>query len=326
MSERQWLSAGEAMARLGVKSQTLYAYVSRGLIRRERVAGSRTSRYLRSDVERLAERARRTASGNGPEIIIDSAITRLDPSGRLAYRGWDVTRAAVDTSYETIAEWLWAPEADPETPWRAPRERVEGREACAGCPPGGATIPDRLRVTAAAIGACDPLRNDRRRPSVAARACGLIATLVESLPVVARERTVGRCHDRRASLAPVVGGSRSLRAEWPRSIVRWCSSPTTSSRRRHCRCGWRRRRGPIRISWCLPASPRQEVRCTAARRKRSACCSARSSAAPRPPRRWARDCATQCRSRDSATPCTKDQTRGPPRCSKASAAPGRRAT
>lgn len=185
VNERQWLSAGEATARLGVKSQTLYAYVSRGLIRRERVVGSRTSRYLRSDVERLAERARRTAPGNGPEVIIDSAITRLDPSGRLAYRGWDVTRAAAVASYETVAEWLWSPDTDPQEQWRAPRDALKVAKRAQAALPAGVTIPDRLRVTAAAIGACDPLRNDRRRPSVAARARGLIATLVESLPVVA---------------------------------------------------------------------------------------------------------------------------------------------
>ena len=41
----EWLTTAEAAAQLGVKPQTLYAYVSRDLIRRERLPGSRTSRY-----------------------------------------------------------------------------------------------------------------------------------------------------------------------------------------------------------------------------------------------------------------------------------------
>ena len=56
--DERWLTAQEATAAFGVKPQTLYAYVSRGLVRRERPPGSRTSRYARSDVERLAEHGR----------------------------------------------------------------------------------------------------------------------------------------------------------------------------------------------------------------------------------------------------------------------------
>src|SRR5258705_152521 len=73
-----WLGSAEAAARLGVKAETLYAYVSRGLLRSERVRGSRTARYLRGDVERLAARARRTGP-SGPELVVDSEITLLDP-------------------------------------------------------------------------------------------------------------------------------------------------------------------------------------------------------------------------------------------------------
>lgn len=178
-----WLSTGEALARLGVKPQTLYAYVSRGLVRRERVAGSRTSRYRRADVELLAARARRGPAGSGPEIVVDSALTLLDPVGRYAYRGWDVARAAVDASYETVAEWLWGTDPGPDAPWTAPREPLRvARRAQAALPP-EATIPDRIRVAAAAVAPCDPLRHDRRRAAVAARTRALVATLVESLPL-----------------------------------------------------------------------------------------------------------------------------------------------
>jgi len=178
-----WCTASEAMARLGVKAQTLYAYVSRGLIGRERVPGTRTSRYRRADVERLAARARRGAIGPGPEIVVDSAITSLDPGGRLAYRGWDVVRAAAEARYEAVAAWLWGVD-DPGEPWIAPPDACAvARRAQAVLAP-DARIADRLRVTAAVIAPCDPLRNDRRPAAVAARARALIATLVEALPLV----------------------------------------------------------------------------------------------------------------------------------------------
>ena len=197
----EWLTAGEARARLGVQAQTLYAYVSRGLIRSERIPGSRSSRYSRADVERLAARGRRTSGAAGPEIVVDSALTKLDPAGRLAYRGWNVTDAARSSSYEAVADWLW--DADDELQeWLAPKDQLRVATRAQSALPADAAIPDRLRVTAAAVGAVDPLRNDRRRPQVAARGRALIATLVDSLPLV-------------SSAEAATGGSIAARF-WPR--------------------------------------------------------------------------------------------------------------
>ena len=112
--DREWLDTAEATEQLGVKAQTLYAYVSRGLVHSEPVPagpggrGSRTRRYRRADVERLAERGtRRRVAGDGPEVVLDTAVTRLDPEGRLAYRGWDVTEAVRTARFEEVAAWLW---------------------------------------------------------------------------------------------------------------------------------------------------------------------------------------------------------------------------
>ena len=82
-AHRPWLTTAEAAARLGVKPQTLYAYVSRGLLRSERVPGSRQSRFAVADVERLAGQGR-PASGasSGPvDVVVATALTRLDPQG-----------------------------------------------------------------------------------------------------------------------------------------------------------------------------------------------------------------------------------------------------
>ena len=104
----QWLSASQAAGRLGVKPETLYAYVSRGLLSSHRVGqGRRGSVYSRAEVERLAARARRGGRAGGLEVLVDSGLTLLDPEGHLHYRGWDATEAAVVASYERVAEWLW---------------------------------------------------------------------------------------------------------------------------------------------------------------------------------------------------------------------------
>src|SRR6059058_5234746 len=103
MVDDRWLTAAEATQRLAVKPQTLYAYVSRGLVRRERTPGSRTSRYSRADIERLAQQGRPRTHKGTPEIAIDQAVTSLDPAGHLTYRGWDVTLAATSARYEEVA-------------------------------------------------------------------------------------------------------------------------------------------------------------------------------------------------------------------------------
>src|SRR6266436_1178427 len=55
-SEALYITAKEAAGALGVSIPTLYAYVSRGLIRSQRVPGSRNRRYWKVDIERLKGR------------------------------------------------------------------------------------------------------------------------------------------------------------------------------------------------------------------------------------------------------------------------------
>ncbi len=123
MARPNFLSAKESAAALGVSVPTLYAYVSRGLVRSEAVGGSRRSRrYRRDDVERLKARqeqrrnpgraAARTAAGalQWGEPVLASALTLIE-NGQLYYRGQSVVRLAATHTFEQVAALLWEGEA-----------------------------------------------------------------------------------------------------------------------------------------------------------------------------------------------------------------------
>src|SRR3954468_10764890 len=101
------LRAREAAARLGVKLDTLYAYVSRGLLRSVAVPGSRERHYRTDDIERF-----RISRGveRGREMLIpliDSAICLIE-GGRFFYRGHDALHLAETATLEETADLLWA--------------------------------------------------------------------------------------------------------------------------------------------------------------------------------------------------------------------------
>jgi len=110
-----WLSAEAAAALLGVKRETLYAYVSRGRVE-SRGAGRRRRTYRRADLMRL-KASKDARSGHGAvaagalrwgEPVLDSAITRIDGSGP-AYRGHGaVALARSGVGFEGVAELLFA--------------------------------------------------------------------------------------------------------------------------------------------------------------------------------------------------------------------------
>jgi citrate synthase len=119
----RYVGALEAARRLGVQRATLYAYVSRGLIRRRVAVDGRTSLYAVDDLERLLARVRRRAGDAVPRPSIDvqiaSNITVLEDDG-LRYRGHDVTLLARTASFERVAELLWTGVLPDEAAWPPP--------------------------------------------------------------------------------------------------------------------------------------------------------------------------------------------------------------
>lgn len=115
MKKTRYLTAQEAAQTLGIKTATLYAYVSRGLIRSEAINGdSRVSRYNAEDVEKLrqhkdqrrnpAESARKALNWGTP--LLESALTLITDDG-LYYRGQDALELATTHTVEQVAALFW---------------------------------------------------------------------------------------------------------------------------------------------------------------------------------------------------------------------------
>ena len=104
------LTARQTADRLGVKLDTLYAYVSRGRLRSVMVPGSRERRYRSEDVEALLDirSGTRQAPSTDPEAVmpaIGSSICLIE-NGRFYYRGQDAVRLSEGATLEEIARLL----------------------------------------------------------------------------------------------------------------------------------------------------------------------------------------------------------------------------
>jgi citrate synthase len=179
------LTTAEAAARLGVKPATLYAYVSRGLLGRERAPDGRTSTFDPAEIDRLA-RPGRTRRGRRPatDLVMVSALTAID-QGLPWYRGLAVPELARTRSFEEAATWLWTgrfPAPAPGPAWRAGAAALESGRRAQGALPEAALPLERIRVIAAALAAGDELRLELHPAAVTAAGRALIAGLVDCLP------------------------------------------------------------------------------------------------------------------------------------------------
>lgn len=121
-----YLSAREAAAELAVSPATLYAYVSRGLIRSEPSIDSRAHRYRAEDVRALKDRRvpsaepRAFRSFDADLPVMDTAISTITEEGPV-YRGVDCVALAETASLEHAATLLWdATSIDPFAPDNMP--------------------------------------------------------------------------------------------------------------------------------------------------------------------------------------------------------------
>ena len=175
MPMSDWLTAAEVMKRLGLKPQTLYAYVSRGRIEaRDDPADTRRRLYRAADVGRLVQRK---ARGRRPAAIAEDAIAYGEPvlasaittiqRGRLWYRGQDAAVLAETARLEDVARLLWACGSARFPP------------VATAVPPG--TPPERMFSVIAARAARDAAMAGRTRRALYLEAASLLDALVDAI-------------------------------------------------------------------------------------------------------------------------------------------------
>lgn len=102
-----YLTAREAAAELSISPATLYAYVSRGLIRSEPAGDSRAKRYRAEDVRAMGARRNPANVGTGPAMpVLDTAIGTITEAGPI-YRGSTAISLAETATLEQAATLLW---------------------------------------------------------------------------------------------------------------------------------------------------------------------------------------------------------------------------
>ncbi|WP_329139571.1 citrate synthase [Streptomyces sp. NBC_01476] len=193
------ISTREAAGRLGVKPETLYAYVSRGLLGSRRAVGGRGSTFDPAEVEALARRGRPAPpeSAGGPSggtadgwAQVRTGITLID-TDRYYFRGVDAVALAGAYSFEEVAEWLWTGVLRRGVRFTAPPQPLAAARRTAASLPADCGPVDRLRVAVIAAATADPLRFDLSQEAVLGSARALIPTLVDALPPAGQPQRAG---------------------------------------------------------------------------------------------------------------------------------------
>jgi len=126
-----WITMEEACRQLGVRPQTVYAYVSRHKLEATPdTADPRRSLYRAEDVAALS---RRKQAGRKHETLATNTLFGAEPSiptalstfhrGRLYYRGQDAAGLAESATLEAVAGLVWGSEQAVEFPSASPPRR-----------------------------------------------------------------------------------------------------------------------------------------------------------------------------------------------------------
>ncbi|MBU4464871.1 MAG: citrate synthase [Actinobacteria bacterium] len=168
------LTSGQAAARLGVRTETLYAYVSRGQISRTRTA--RGSFFDPLEIEAFAaQRSRlrlsppasgRVHPGGAPLMVLDTDVALIEDD-QLFFRGEPVASLARGFSFDAVAAWLWGEPLHSDRHLLAPPEFVAVARRLVASLPSGVSWIDRAGVALRGLAVADPLRHDGGRQALA---------------------------------------------------------------------------------------------------------------------------------------------------------------
>lgn len=160
-----YMTAEEAARALNVSVPTLYTYVSRKNIRAHRTRGSRSSRYLRSDIEQLKAGISLGSSRDAtPGLTESSSITLVTEAGSF-YRGVSAVHLAETASLEDVSRLLWQCEDfDPfeQPPGKLPKWWDGLLRASAEC-----SALDRAAMLLPALESANPRAHDMTRQGFA---------------------------------------------------------------------------------------------------------------------------------------------------------------
>ncbi len=164
---------------LGVKVQTVYAYVSRGVLTPVRRAPGTGSLFALTDVRGLLQGGRAGRRG-GPAASDDvrTQVTEVT-AGRLAYRGHDVADLAGTHTFEQVRELLVGMPS--EAPWPGRGER-ESLTTLTGAMPDRTGVMDRFKHAVLVAGTTDLGRHDRSPTAFARAGARAAAFMGLSLP------------------------------------------------------------------------------------------------------------------------------------------------
>ncbi|WP_158864766.1 citrate/2-methylcitrate synthase [Leifsonia sp. AG29] len=185
------LTAEQTAERLGVKLETLYAYVARGRLARRRTAEGSTFDPL--EVERFAAARRRRPAGEGhsagrPLMVIDTTFALID-DGDLFFRG----RRAADLAhsrFETVARWALTGSWEEDARFTAGAGVETAREVVRALPESSGDR-DRQLVAVTALAVADPFRHSLRADIVA----GAAERIVSGMVAVLDDRAAGHADD-----------------------------------------------------------------------------------------------------------------------------------
>lgn len=173
------VTTAEAAELLGVKTATVYTYVSRGHLDSIRKPGDPGSWFDRSDIEQLARapRKRRIAPATSPggSDVHRTAITEITGQ-TYRYRGRDPFALAEAHTFEQVVEFLWTGTLPQRTNWPRSAQVASARS--------GILPLDALRVSIAEKAIEDPLRFGNPISAVKVTGRSLMADLLASLPQV----------------------------------------------------------------------------------------------------------------------------------------------
>ncbi|HEY9311134.1 citrate synthase [Williamsia sp.] len=175
---RDYLTTAQVARVLGVKTQTVYAYASRGTLTSARIDGVSGSLFAVDEVDAVARRSSKRPPAGVVERI-RTQITLLE-NDHLYYRGQDATVLAGGTRFETVAELLW----DHRTTWDVkPLPAKVFRQISALQPPTGRGV-DTIKMVVDVLGSRDASRHQRSPDAICAGAAGILANSVVALPLL----------------------------------------------------------------------------------------------------------------------------------------------